>query len=247
MSKLTSSVLSIEPQASDAPAAAAAFAMDLNAVSNLFSRTLLSGRVTVRRVVLLSGFLLLSIFSLGRLRRHPPPVVVEHVSAPAWKNIFAFGDSLSSTNFNTEVDMPTPRVPFGQEYPGTTSAGGPNYLGVLHHDYLPASFFFNFAEGGAHVGAYEFNDPDLAPGLSDLTTQVAKFVAKTSQRRALPAWQPDSSLFVVWLGTNDVYGAFLRKFDTWIFDIILDAYFEQLDKLVAAGAEAFLIMTPERE
>lgn len=109
---------------------------------------------------------------------------------------------------------------------------------------MKQTLLFNFAQGGSHVNASEFHDPN--PGTYDFTTQVDNFAAKVAARAGLPPWRPDTTLFVAWLGTNDVYGAFVRHLSPAVYPDILDTFFAQLDRLRALGATTFLTLTPQR-
>jgi len=136
-------------------------------------------------------------------------LVASQAADAAYDKFYVFGDSLSDTGNAATLS--------GGAFPGTpsgTASTGPvaadymaNYFGVS--GYGPsAAGGSNFAVIGATTGTknfnYEINDPagvNGIPGLasSGMTSQLAAFIT------AAPTFDPNSTLFMVWGGPNDLF------------------------------------------
>ncbi|PSR77730.1 hypothetical protein BD289DRAFT_463536 [Coniella lustricola] len=138
-------------------------------------------------------------------------------------HIFSFGDSYTGTDFKfNEIPFPSRNFPLGNPpYPGRTSANGPNWIDYLTVKYNQ-SFIktYNLAAGGATANP-EMVPPGF-PSVFSLRGQIVDaFIPGYSHRRihghdgqpkapGYPHWLPQNTLFIIWMGINDVNGGFPR-------------------------------------
>lgn len=159
------------------------------------------------------------------------------------EHMVVFGDSLTSTWFNVRGDQPSQLNPLGNpDFPGKTSTNGPNWVGYLtgHHN---ASFLktVNLAAGGATV------DGDIVSGMLPMTRSFKDQITKLWVPYYVPAspdfdWIAENTLFVSFLGTNDIGRAFLNGWTSALGHVI-DQYCVLLEELYKSGARNFLMMT----
>ncbi|KAI5855385.1 hypothetical protein BZA05DRAFT_370271 [Tricharina praecox] len=164
--------------------------------------------------------------------------------AKGLKYFFSFGDSYTQTGFNLTDGSPMPSSgnPLGNPvYPGWTSANGPNWI-----DYLTVEFnktetlTYNMAYGGATIDAALV--APYRPEVFSLKDQVQTFFPLASGHAA--NWKASNSLFLVWIGINDIGGSYWAHPD----DVdgfqsgLMDVYFGLVDELYSAGARNFLFL-----
>lgn len=130
------------------------------------------------------------------------------------KNVFSFGDSYTTTNFDVRGQQPTPDNPLGNPaYPGATSAWpAPNWIDFLTVEYNKSSFLtYNIAVGGATVNQNLV--VPLHPLMLSLTQQIYELFVpiyhpKTGTGKLSRPWHGDDTLVAIWIGINDVNGSF---------------------------------------
>lgn len=158
------------------------------------------------------------------------------------EHMVVFGDSITSTKFNFRGEQPSQSNPLGNpDFPGSTSANGPNWVGYLTGTYN-ATFLktLNLAAGGATV------DGEIVSGIYPIVKSFKDQIFKWWLPRYVSApsdfpWKADNTLFVPFLGTNDIGRAFLNG---WTDELgrAVDQYHALLDTLYENGARNFLIM-----
>lgn len=164
----------------------------------------------------------------------------------AVKYVFSFGDSYTTTEFQPgAAPSPSPDNPLGNPaYPGRTSANGPNWI-----DYLTVAYnasllqTYNLAVGGATV------DPSAAgaPSLRDQVEGVFVPTYGTSGAGAAPGWTGQDSLFTIWIGINDVNGAYARgpggpNGTDVLNKAIVASYAQLVQTLRSHGARNFVLL-----
>lgn len=135
---------------------------------------------------------------------------------PGIKHVFTFGDSYTTTQFNyTSLPYPSPSNPLGNPaYPGLTSANGPNWVDYFTVKYNRSTLLtYNLGDGGATVDASLV--PPVVSWVRSLRAQVVdEFVPGYVRERAdapgAPAWVAEDTLFMIWIGINDVGGSYAR-------------------------------------
>ncbi|KAG9029374.1 hypothetical protein FRB95_005381 [Tulasnella sp. JGI-2019a] len=139
------------------------------------------------------------------------------------KYIFVFGDSYSSVGFPPSCPEPTEDQPLGVEWPGQTwSDDKPVWIGHLINSYVKDPVLvYDYAVGGSFY--------------SDIGVQVKKYFMEGAGNAECDGWQPDDSLFVTWVGVNDVGCDSETK-------VPLEALFSFQDELYHAGARNFLFL-----
>jgi len=145
------------------------------------------------------------------------------VAAPATagltslSSLFVFGDSLSDAGNSGLLTQsvagftfpPSPYAP-GQYSNGQVAV---QYLRDLYNPGAPDAFRpslaggTNYALGGATTGTVNFNavSPNVPTGLQPVFTNLGAATQLQQFMSAPPAFNPASSLFVVWLTPNDVF------------------------------------------
>ncbi|RPA72828.1 hypothetical protein BJ508DRAFT_419279 [Ascobolus immersus RN42] len=168
-----------------------------------------------------------------------------------WKNIdtlFVFGDSYTQTGFNLTNGSPLPSKSntFGNPpFPGWTSANGPNWIGYLATSYNKTrQSVWNLAYGGATIDS-ELVKPWRDDVLS-LKDQVNNLFVPYLAKPTAPAnlkWKADKSLFLFWIGINDIGNSYwLGDFDNF-HKKLLDEYFTLVNTLYSKGARNFVFLT----
>ncbi|KAG8901466.1 hypothetical protein FRB99_005295 [Tulasnella sp. 403] len=141
--------------------------------------------------------------------------------------LFVFGDSYSSVGYNTRSPDPTDENPLGVKFPGFTycERSTANWIGFLVSDYAKSKLLvYDYAVGGSRVDG--------------VVTQIHRSFLETVGHKdedRVP-WDESNSLFVIWVGTNDVAYADFDAPDG------LTLLFEWVFKLHEAGARNFLIL-----
>ncbi|KAH7128865.1 GDSL lipase/esterase [Dactylonectria macrodidyma] len=155
-----------------------------------------------------------------------------------YSTLFSFGDSYTRTGFNISGTQPSSANPFGNPiFPGPTSANGKNWIQYLTVAYNDSELLtYNFAYSGATV------DKSLVPCNVDLTSQVVnRFLPHYTGDKA--SWNPDRTLFLIWIGINDV----IRSYETGnsteeLHPAIFNAYSDLLGQLYGVGARHFILL-----
>jgi phospholipase/lecithinase/hemolysin len=121
---------------------------------------------------------------------------------------------------------------------------GPNYVGYLTTKYNASQVFtYNIASGGATVDA-ALAKPFL-PTVHSLIDQVvgdfmpAYGVTPTSKRRA--QWTGDDSLFLFFIGVNDVLNTYNAN-NASLVSKIFSEYPDLVEKVYSSGARNFLFL-----
>ncbi|KAF3761392.1 family 16 carbohydrate esterase [Cryphonectria parasitica EP155] len=159
--------------------------------------------------------------SAGHTAPAPTTITPSSCIASQWwhgfsgiKYVFSFGDSYTTTEFkHKQLPYPSPSHPLGNPpYPGRTSANGPNWIDYFTVRYNHSTLqTYNLAYGGATVDSSIV--PPYLPSVLSLKGQVLdEFVPGYAERQApgAPAWAAEETLFAVWMGINDVNGAFAK-------------------------------------
>ncbi|KAF2090049.1 carbohydrate esterase family 16 protein [Saccharata proteae CBS 121410] len=181
----------------------------------------------------------------------------------ALRYLFVFGDSYTISSFNIGGSWPSLSNPLGNPpFPGYTTSGGVNWLGHLVSDYNATDVLaWNLASGGATVDAKilraRMPNPDAVLSFVD---QVNIWTKHLSPPPPHASWTPESSLFTLWFGMNDVGNDWHlneRSVKTATEKImwqlyarepikrlhaIMDMYWEQVSVLYTKGARMFALM-----
>ncbi|KAI1323864.1 hypothetical protein F5Y16DRAFT_402962 [Xylariaceae sp. FL0255] len=159
-------------------------------------------------------FVLSSLFALGA-----SALEVQQRSWVGWESIriaFIFGDSYSKIGFDPDSTQPSVTNPLGNPaFPSMTSSDGPNWVNYLTTKYNVSTLFtYDFAFGGATV------DADLVPprinrsGVLSVKDQVQEeFLPLYTGSSPKAAWTGDDSIFMIWIGINDIDGGHDLGFD----------------------------------
>lgn len=156
---------------------------------------------------------------------------------------FSFGDSYTQTFFDPKGVLPTPDNPLGNPpYPGWTSTGGENWVGYLATKFNKSSILtYNYAYGGAVIN--ETLVTPWQPNLIHLTGQVDQFLEGAAVRSGGEKWNGDNALFSIFIGINDIGNSWYLEGDRDAFaEVLLDNYFQLVQKLHHAGGRNFLFV-----
>ncbi|CAE6457833.1 unnamed protein product [Rhizoctonia solani] len=109
--------------------------------------------------------------------------------------MFIFGDSYSTVSWApTTAPNPTPASPIGVEWPGVTSVGAfqPNWVGYMTNGFNQSNLMaYDYAIAGNNITGY--------------TSQIqTEFIPTAGQKTADIPWTPDNSIFISWIGINDL-------------------------------------------
>ncbi|RXW25693.1 hypothetical protein EST38_g163 [Candolleomyces aberdarensis] len=155
---------------------------------------------------------------------------------------FSFGDSYTQTGFNPTGILPTSDNPFGNPpYPGWTSTGGENWVGYLATKYNKSTILtYNYAYGGAVINASLVTP--WRPDVLSLTDQVAQFLEGAAKKPATTPWTSKNALFSVFIGINDIGNSWWIDGGETFHGILLDNYFELVQKMYDVGGRNFLFV-----
>ncbi|KAG8983886.1 hypothetical protein FRB94_002247 [Tulasnella sp. JGI-2019a] len=141
------------------------------------------------------------------------------------KYLFVFGDSYSAVGFRPSLKdfEPTEERPIGVEWPGHTwSKNQPVWVNHLINIYAEETLLvYDYAEGGHTVR-------NVAMQVKDA------FLTGAGREDRGNTWKAEDSLFVTWVGINDIAG----PIDV---DKTLETLFELQDEIHKAGARNFLL------
>ncbi|KAF2001900.1 carbohydrate esterase family 16 protein [Amniculicola lignicola CBS 123094] len=163
-----------------------------------------------------------------------------------WKDVeylFVFGDSYTQTGFNINGTQPSPSNPMGNPpYPGWTSSNGPNWVDFLTYTYNASRLqTYNLAYGGATVDAALVTP--YAPTVLSLKNQVQDlYLPKYAKAPFTSKWNGDNSLFLFWIGINDVGNSWWLNNGT-LYDEIFRVYGDLVDSIYDSGARNFVFLT----
>ncbi|KAG8893344.1 hypothetical protein FRB99_001986, partial [Tulasnella sp. 403] len=139
---------------------------------------------------------------------------------------FVFGDSYSAVGYGlSSRTHPCEENPLGVPFPGTTSCepSKPNWVGHLITDH--GKLAYDYAIGGQRV-----------EGAVDQITKVFLAMPVGRPDRGGVPWDASNSLFITWIGINDVQFPDCNPSDK------LTRLFEAQSKLYDAGARNFLFL-----
>ncbi|KAH8808553.1 hypothetical protein F5884DRAFT_673363 [Xylogone sp. PMI_703] len=166
---------------------------------------------------------------------------------PGWAGIkytFIFGDSYTTTGFNTSLTQPSPGNPLGNPtYPGYTASNGPNWVDYLTVEYNSSLLLtYNLAYGGATIDSalvapYE-------PTVLSVAEQVEDEFFPAYGSHKSPAWSSDNTLFAIFDGINDVGNSYYygTPTTTTLNAEIFAVYDGLVQMLYDAGGRNFLFL-----
>ncbi|KAF8525790.1 hypothetical protein BU17DRAFT_62360 [Hysterangium stoloniferum] len=159
---------------------------------------------------------------------------------PSWQEfsslsrIVIFGDSYSDVGYTLRRDTPRPTLeePLGIKFPGFPYDGGCNWVGYVAREYSQSPLLiYDYAQCGqtTHALKHQFNLFKQQNFKGDILP--------------LPLWKAESSLFVTWMGINDL-GMRCRYLYNPSDDIkgAQKRIFKLQDELYSLGARNFLII-----
>ncbi|KAF8599471.1 hypothetical protein BDV93DRAFT_449194 [Ceratobasidium sp. AG-I] len=144
----------------------------------------------------------------------------------ALQYMFIFGDSYSTVSWApSTAPNPTPEQPVGVQWPGVTSVGAfqPNWVGYMTNGFNTSSLLaYDYAISGNNITGF--------------TSQIqTEFVPTAGQKPDATPWTADNSLFVSWIGINDMG-------ENAPIDATIDQIMQQQQNLYALGARNFLLI-----
>ncbi|CAE6486216.1 unnamed protein product [Rhizoctonia solani] len=149
---------------------------------------------------------------------------------PGFKGLqymFIFGDSYSTVSWApTTAPNPTPANPIGVEWPGVTSVGGlqANWVGYMTNGFNQSNLMaYDYAISGNNITGY----------VSQVQTE---FIPTAGQKPADVPWTADNSIFVSWIGINDLASA------TVAIEPTIARIMEQQQNLYTLGARNFIFI-----
>ncbi|KAH0606910.1 uncharacterized protein H6S33_002898 [Morchella sextelata] len=148
------------------------------------------------------------------------------------------GDSYSATGFWVGGTAPSASNPLGNPtFPGSTTSGGANWVGYLVTEFNPVvALSYNFASSGAAV-----NNSIVSSWGTPLTTQVATFLQYLGTGGP---WSSDDSVFVFWIGINDIWNSYSLDVDQAALHAkLMDEIFNLVQQLYDVGARKFMFMS----
>ncbi|KAL4967608.1 SGNH/GDSL hydrolase family protein [Aspergillus stella-maris] len=179
--------------------------------------------------------LLASVFSFALTVQAAPAEIVRRSGFSGFDQLESIGDSWSRTGFNITGGQPSVSHPLGNpDYPGRTSANGPNWLGYLTTSYNQSVFLtYNFGTSGATIDS-DIVDAD-ADVLGELNDKFIPYYARNS------TWDRATTLFAIWIGVNDINRSYMGDY-TATNEADLEQYRAVLDTLYEIGARNFLLL-----
>ncbi|EPS38651.1 hypothetical protein H072_7634 [Dactylellina haptotyla CBS 200.50] len=154
---------------------------------------------------------------------------------------FVFGDSYTYTGFNAWGAQPSTSNPLGNPtFPGDTTSGGANYVGLAITTYKKSTLFaYSLGISGATV------DPTLAFPTQGraLDVEMNTWIQQYSNRATVGVqWTGDNTLFSMFFGVNDITVTMSRTdMDTYT-DKILASLMNQTNTLYNYGARKFMFI-----
>ncbi|KAK6343177.1 hypothetical protein TWF718_008549 [Orbilia javanica] len=154
---------------------------------------------------------------------------------------FVFGDSYTYNGFNPWGTQPSTSNPLGNPaFPGDTTSGGANYIGLTVTTYKKSDLFaYGFGISGATI------DPALAYPTQGraLDVEISMWIGQYSNRATVGVpWTSDNTLFSLFFGVNDITVTMARTdMDTYT-DKILASLMNQTNTLYSYGARKFMFI-----
>jgi len=144
----------------------------------------------------------------------------------ALQYMFIFGDSYSTVSWNpATAPNPTPAEPVGVQWPGVTSVGAfqPNWVGYMTNGFNSSNLLaYDYAISGNNVTGF-------------MAQIQNEFVPTAGQRPAVTPWTADNSVFVSWIGINDMG-------ENAPIDATINQIMQQQQNLYALGARNFILI-----
>lgn len=113
--------------------------------------------------------------------------------------------------------------------------GGTNWIDLATTTYNKSLVLtYNYAYGGATIDA-TLVAPYESTVLS-VTDQVNEFLNTVASKPATTPWTSADSLFSIWIGINDIGNSWYTANETAFLDVLLDAEFALVQKLVSPSA-----------
>ncbi|KAG6336408.1 hypothetical protein ID866_2681 [Astraeus odoratus] len=187
--------------------------------------------------------------------------------AAAWldfskiKNLIIFGDSYSAVGysvFRAGLPHPAPSNPLGVPFPGSTWVGQyldePNWVGHLLMSHLPGKKYIPPSRGESlpsdtTVTASESSMVvyDFAVGghtVEGVRNQILRqFIPHVAAKPSWAAWGAEDTLFVTWVGINDLPATIQRRFFSFVLRKTLGRFLKpgqldlhQIDSQLGSGA-----------
>ncbi|KAH8693799.1 GDSL lipase/esterase [Talaromyces proteolyticus] len=157
-------------------------------------------------------------------------------------SMFSFGDSYTTTSFNSSAVQPSPDNPMGNPELGQgTATDNVNWVGYMTTVYNKSVVLnYNLAVYGATV-----NDSVVDNEPEDLVYQISNDFRShycLSSFASSPRWSPDASLFTIWIGINDIQFSYQNTDPFGKIPLVLQSYFRLVEQLYECGARRFLII-----
>lgn len=137
---------------------------------------------------------------------------------------FIFGDSYSTVSWGpASAPAPSPADPVGVEWPGVTSVGPlqPNWVGYMTRGFNQSNLLaYDYAISGNNITGY--------------TSQVQTFSATAGMKPAETPWAADNSVFISWIGINDVGQ------NGVVIDTTINQLMQQTQNIYAMGGRNFI-------
>ncbi|CAE7183729.1 unnamed protein product [Rhizoctonia solani] len=154
-------------------------------------------------------------------------------TSPHWpgfkglRYMFIFGDSYSTVSWApTTAPNPTPASPIGVQWPGVTSVGAfqPNWVGYMTNGFNQSNLMaLDYAIAGNNITGY--------------TSQIqTEFLPTAGQKPADVPWTADNSVFISWIGINDLASA------TVPIESTIAQIMQQQQNLYTLGARNFVVV-----
>ncbi|KAK9772083.1 hypothetical protein AB5N19_11705 [Seiridium cardinale] len=157
-------------------------------------------------------------------------------------HVFAFGDSYTADHFDASGAQPNASNPIGNPaYPGSTTSGGPNWVGYLVAEYNNSlALAYDFAIAGATVDSTIV--PPYQSAVKSFVQQAALFdqyYGSGSSHEGV--WASEDSLFTSWFGINDILRGYSPANWSTVAPQIIEQYFDQVQQVYDAGARSFVV------
>ncbi|TCD59851.1 hypothetical protein EIP91_011325 [Steccherinum ochraceum] len=169
--------------------------------------------------------------------------------SPAIKHLFVFGDSYSSVGYDSKRPHPNPSEPLGVPFPGLSDdlytettwfedgTKGWNWVAWFVGELYNGVQAYSYGDGGATI----LPNP-MTPGILCVSQQIqGEFLPHVGKKPDWAPWSASDSLFVTWVGINDLGWFISGDLDSFIRKR-LDSLFQLQTSLYDAGARNFLFI-----
>ncbi|KAJ6077672.1 uncharacterized protein N7446_000608 [Penicillium canescens] len=157
------------------------------------------------------------------------------------KNLFVFGDSYTSTGFNTSGPQPSLSDPLGNPVLGQgTSTNGNNWVGYTAAVYNTSLLLaYDLAVYGATI---DNNIVSAVP--HDLVYQVeTDFRERYCKDDENPQeWNSEDTLFAIWIGINDIHFSYERDDTDEVLTYLFQRHLQLAETMYNCGARRFLLI-----